>query len=55
MNTNIETFLEFQTSVSRGADTYGYNIVRLVDTHYNGKAYKCMGGGYDMHGTNHFP
>jgi len=49
---NIETYLEFKSSVSRGADTYGYNIIRLIDTDRNGGSYKCMGGGYDMHGTN---
>ena len=52
MNTDIQTYLEFQYSTSRGAETYGYPIMRLIDSHYQGKAYKSMGGGYDVHGTN---
>ena len=34
--------------VSRGRDTYGYHIVTL--TAMGGKKFRCMGGGYDMHG-----
>ena len=37
-------------SVSKGRDTYGYNICRLDDRN-NGKRYRTMGGGYDMIGT----
>lgn len=37
-------------SVSKGRDTYGYNICRLDDRN-NGKRFRCMGGGYDMIGT----
>lgn len=48
---NINTFLYFSRGESRGQDTYGYPIVRLRDGH-NGEIFKCMGGGYDMHGTN---
>lgn len=41
--------LTFKTTVSRGRDTYGYNIVSLyVD---GKKETSCNGGGYDMHGT----
>jgi len=41
--------LEFVWSVSRGRDTYGYNICTLyVD---GTKAARCNGGGYDMKGT----
>lgn len=36
--------------ISRGRDTYGYNIRRLVDTS-TGARFRCMGGGYDMTGT----
>lgn len=52
VNYNINTFLQFKHSISRGQETYGYAISRLIDTNYLGKAYKAMGGGYDMHGTN---
>jgi len=44
------TALTISTSTSRGADTYGYTIVRLDDP-TTGKRYRCMGGGYDMVGT----
>lgn len=37
-------------SISRGRDTYGYNICRLDDPQ-TGKRYRCNGGGYDMTGT----
>ena len=42
--------LALTRSVSRGRDTYGYNICRLDDTS-TGDRFKCMGGGYDMQGT----
>lgn len=42
--------LALSWSVSRGRDTYGYNICRLDDTS-TGDRFKCMGGGYDMVGT----
>ena len=44
------THLKLSWSVSRGRDTYGYNICRLDDGS-TGKRYKCNGGGYDMAGT----
>lgn len=47
MKTN---YLALSWSVSRGRDTYGYNICRLDDRETD-KRYKCMGGGYDMKGT----
>lgn len=41
--------LHFKWTVSRGRDTYGYNICTLlVDGEVKGR---CMGGGYDMQGT----
>lgn len=41
--------LEFKWTVSRGRDTYGYNICTLyVDGR---KVSRCNGGGYDMKGT----
>jgi hypothetical protein len=41
--------LEFKWTVSRGRDTYGYNICSLyVDGQ---KVSACNGGGYDMKGT----
>ena len=42
--------LSLSWSVSRGRDTYGYNICRL-DSRTSGKRYRCSGGGYDMVGT----
>lgn len=42
--------LSISWSVSRGRDTYGYNICRLDDRN-NGKRYRTCGGGYDMVGT----
>lgn len=47
MNIN---YLAISWSVSRGQDTYGYNICRLDDRN-NGKRYRTCGGGYDMVGT----
>lgn len=42
--------LHFKWTVSRGRDTYGYNICTLfVDGE---KAGRCNGGGYDMTGTS---
>ena len=41
--------LSISWTVSRGRDTYGYNICRL-DSRQSGSRYKCMGGGYDMVG-----
>jgi len=41
--------LEFRWTVSKGRDTYGYNICSLwVD---GVKVSSCNGGGYDMQGT----
>lgn len=43
------TTLEFRWTVSRGRDTYGYNVCSLyVD---GTKVAACNGGGYDMEGT----
>lgn len=42
--------LSLSWSVSKGRETYGYNICRLDDRN-NGQRFKCMGGGYDMIGT----
>ena len=47
INTN---FLTISWAVSRGRNTYGYNICRLDDKTI-GKRYKTCGGGYDMLGT----
>jgi hypothetical protein len=50
MTTNNQKTLEFRWTVSRGRDTYGYNICSLyVDGR---KAASCNGGGYDMQGTS---
>lgn len=41
--------LHFKWTVSRAADSYGYNVCTLfVDGH---KVSRCNGGGYDMRGT----
>ena len=40
--------VQIKRSISRGRDTYGYNIVTAV---CNGKTYRTLGGGYDMIGT----
>lgn len=46
---NATRYLEFKWTVSRGRDTYGYNICTLyVDGE---KVARCNGGGYDMAGT----
>ena len=42
-------YLKLSWSVSRGRDTYGYNICRLDSR--SGRRYRCSGGGYDMVGT----
>lgn len=47
LNTN---HLAISWSISKGRDTYGYNICRL-DSSNSGKRYRCIGGGYDMLGT----
>ena len=47
----LNTFLAFSSGVSRGQETYGYSIARLHDSNTR-QVFKCMGGGYDMHGTN---
>lgn len=42
--------LHFKWTISKGRDTYGYNICTLlVDGMKKGK---CLGGGYDMQGTS---
>lgn len=41
--------LEIKWSISRGRDTYGYNICSLYV--YGQKITDCNGGGYDMIGT----
>ena len=38
----------FTYGVSRGRDTYGYDMVTLSSN--TGKRFRAMGGGYDMHG-----
>lgn len=43
-------YLHITRSVSRGRDTYGYNICRLEDGNTN-QRYRTCGGGYDMVGT----
>lgn len=37
-------------SISRGRETYGWNICRAT-SRQTGKTYRTMGGGYDMVGT----
>lgn len=42
--------LSLKWTVSRGRDTYGYNIVTLTDQS-TGKKYRTDGGNYDMQGV----
>ena len=44
------TFLALKHGVSRGQDTFGYNLVTLADSD-TGKRFRTCGGGYDMVGT----
>ena len=46
----MSTYLGIRWSISRGRETYGYNIVTLTDE-TTGKRFRAMGGGYDMVGT----
>ena len=46
----MNTYLKLKWSVSKGRDTYGYNICTLIDGNTD-KKHRCMGGGYDMTGT----
>jgi hypothetical protein len=48
--TTHTTSLRITWGISRGMNTYGYNICRLADE-TAGKRFRCMGGGYDMVGT----
>ena len=48
---DINCFLSFSRGVSRGWETQGYPIIRLTHSR-TGQVFKCMGGGYDCHGTN---
>ena len=44
------TFLALKHGISRGQDTFGYNLVTLTDSD-TGKRFRTCGGGYDMVGT----
>ena len=46
----MNTTLLISHSISRGQNTYGYNIISIEDTS-TGKRYRTCGGGYDMLGT----
>lgn len=49
MPVGVQLVAEFRWTVSRGRDTYGYNICSLwLD---GSKVSSCNGGGYDMQGT----
>lgn len=50
MKTFPSSFCPVSWSVSRGRDTYGYNICR-IDSGITGARFRCSGGGYDMVGT----
>ena len=46
---NTVAIIEFKWTISKGRDTYGYNICSM---YHNGiKVSSCKGGGYDMQGT----
>lgn len=47
----MNTYLEIKWTVSRGRDTYGYNICTIKDTRRDTR-HRCNGGGYDMQGTS---
>jgi len=47
----MNTFLSCKWTVSRGRDTYGYNICTIRDTRRETR-HACNGGGYDMQGTS---
>jgi hypothetical protein len=44
------TYLRVKWSTSRARDTYGYNIVSILDE-TTGKRFRATGGGYDMTGS----
>jgi len=46
---NIE-YIGISWGISRGMDTYGWNICR-ASSRQSGKVYRTCGGGYDMVGT----
>ena len=48
---NINCFLSFSRGESRGYETQGYPIIRLTHSR-TGQVFKCMGGGYDLCGSN---
>lgn len=41
-------YLTIKWSISRAQDSFGYNVVTLID---GDKKYRTLGGGYDMLGT----
>ena len=45
------TFLTEKWGISRGMDTYGYNICTVRDAKSGAKG-RCNGGGYDMAGSS---
>jgi len=47
----MNTYLNFKWTVSRGRETYGYNICTVKDTRRETN-HRCNGGGYDMQGTS---
>ncbi len=47
---NHNNFLRIKRSLSRGRDTYGWNLVSIKDVK-TGKFYRACGGGYDMLGA----
>lgn len=46
----MSRYLEIKWSISKAADSYGYNRVTLLDS-TSGKKFAAVGGGYDMLGT----
>lgn len=49
-NDSTTTPLSLKWSISRGQETYGWNILTMTDQ-LTGKKYRANGGGYDMTGT----
>ena len=46
-----EYYYQIKWSVSRGMNTYGYNIASMWDMETDKKAHSTCGGGYDMLGS----
>jgi hypothetical protein len=48
--TEAPRVLSLRWTLSKAADTYGYNALKLTDTRTK-RGFRAVGGGYDMEGT----